>query len=367
MHPTAPFFFAAVLVLTGTLPAFAEQKPAPTPPAVATQEWINQSMTAIDSVTLKSRDMEVKLWGVRPVMSSETSLDLKAIDVLESLIGNDPVKCKIISGAAPLVFAQCTSLSNEELALSLLGQGLVVVDRRQTYGSPFAMPYEQMQESARLAYRGIWNYVDKDRKKTGGLIPASMDPYIEELVPMALIVGPFGGLLIVGLTMGYWLSRMYGHQKHTAEQSRHNELVLQTRERHVLVSTLEGELQENKNKIDAFLVIYGDVLRNMKDKTETPKYQQAGDIIQKHPALSKIVFEANVGRLSLLDIGLAGQISKLYASMSKEQEYINLEPSVPLETAIALLEKVLKDAQSLLPQLNQVLHGLQEATARKWA
>jgi hypothetical protein len=310
--------------------------------------------------------MEVKLWGVRPVQSSETALDLKAIDVLELLIGNDPVKCKIISGEPPSVSAQCISLMREDLALSLLGQGLVVVDRRQTYGSPHAMPYEQMQESARLAYRGVWSYVDKDRKKAG-LIPASMDPYIEELVPMALIVGPFGGLLLVGLIMWYWLSRLYGHQQHTAEQSRHEELILQTRERHVLVSTLESELQENKNKIEAFLVIYGDVLRNMKDKTETPKYQQAGDIIQKHPALSKIVFEANVGRLSLLDIGLAGQISKLYAAMSKEQEYINLEPNVPLDTAIALLEKILKDARSLLPQLEQVLQGLHGSSARKWA
>jgi hypothetical protein len=75
------------------------------------------------------------------------------------------------------------------------------------------------------------------------------------------------------------------------------------------------------------------------------------------------VFESNVNKLSLLDIKLAGQLSKLYAALPKEQEYINLEPEVPLDTAIKLIEKLLEDTRGFMPQIEAVLEMLQAAQA----
>ena len=79
------------------------------------------------------------------------------------------------------------------------------------------------------------------------------------LIPMALIFGPFGGLLVVSLIIWYWLKRMAYVQEQDAEQSRRKEAMLVNRERHVLISTLEGELTENKNKVEAFLGVAHDL------------------------------------------------------------------------------------------------------------
>jgi hypothetical protein len=264
------------------------------------------------------------------------------------------------------IVARCSTSENQDLALELLNTGFVVVDRAQTYGTVFATSYETAQEKARLGGAGVWKLLKNEKEDPSGP-PSWLKPHMGVLLPIALMFGPFGGLAVVGLVMWYWLKRMATAQEQDQEQTSRKEAMLLTRERQVLVTTLEGELSENKNKIEAFLVIYGDMLRSLKDPNETPKYQQGGDIVQKHPSFSRTVFESNVSKLSLLDIKLAGKVSKLYSGMPKEQEYINLEPGVPLETAVQLVEKVLKEAETLIDPINTVIGGLQGSLQAKGA
>lgn len=329
-------------------------------------ERIMRPMRAVDPMTLRAEGGTIRLWGIKPAQSAETPLELKALDLMDGLIQEQQVNCRIMGGTMLEMIARCSTATNQDLALELLKNGFVVVDRRQTYNTVFATAYEKEQESARVAGKGVWALVKEDANQTDSRgLPRWLEPYMSFLLPLALIFGPFGGLLIVGLVMWYWLSRMASLQEKEAEQSSRKEAMLQSRERHVLISTLEGELMENKNKIEAFLVIYGDMLRSLQDANEVPKYQQGGDIVQKHPTFGRAVFEANVSKLSLLDIKLAGQISKLYSAMPKDQEYINLEPTVPLETAVKLVQKVLKEAETLIDPLNNVIAGLSTATQKK--
>ncbi len=322
-------------------------------------------MRAIDPMTLRIEGASIRLWGIKPASSAETPLELKALDLMDKLIQEQQVNCKIMGGTPLEMIGRCTTQAGQDLALELLDNGYVVVDRRQTYNSVFATAYETSQEAARVNAKGVWNLVAEEDKKDENGVPKWLKPHMAFLIPMALIFGPFGGLLVVSLIMWYWLKRMAYVQERDAEQSSRKEAMLVNRERHVLISTLEGELTENKNKVEAFLVIYGDMLRTLKDNNEVPKYQQSGDIVQKHPSFGRAVFEANVGKLSLLDIKLAGQVSKLYSSMPKEQEYINLEPNVPLETAIKLVEKILKEAEVLLDPLGNLIIGLQVSQQQK--
>jgi endonuclease YncB( thermonuclease family) len=338
----------------------AEEAVAPVVPGLP--ERIKRPMRAVDPMTLRAEGFSIRLWGIKPAQTSETPLELQALDRMDALIQEGQVDCKIMGGQLPELLGLCKSQSLQDLAIELLSSGFVIVDRRQTYNSIFATAYEQAQEKARLSSAGVWAFVNKANDPKNGL-PGWMQPYVNVVLPIALIVGPFGGLLLVSLIMWYWLKRMAFAQQQESEQSSRKEAMLLTRERQVLVSTLEGELIENKNKIEAFLVIYGDLLRSLKDPNEVPKYQQGGDIVQKHPSFSKTVFEANVNKLSLLDIKLAGKVSKLYSSMPKDQEYINLEPGVPLDTAIQLVEKVLREAEAMLVPINAVISGLQGATA----
>jgi hypothetical protein len=314
-------------------------------------------MRAVDPMTLRAEGFGIRLFGIKPAQTSETPLELKALDRMDQLIQEGEVNCKIMPGSQmPELIGRCQTQSTPDIAIELLQNGFVVVDRRQTYGSIFATTYEKAQEQAQLNHVGVWSFMDDHRDNNGA-------HGLNSLFYIALIVGPFSGLLLVAFIMWYWLKRMASAQEAESEQSSRKEAMLLTRERQVLVSTLEGELIENKNKIEAFLVIYGDLLRSLKDPNEVPKYQQGGDIVQKHPSFSKTVFEANINKLSLLDMKLAGRISKLYSSMPKDQEYINLEPSVPLDTAVQLVEKVLKEAEARLAPINAVIGGLQGAPA----
>ena len=328
------------------------------PRAAGLPDYIKRPMRAVDPMTLRAEGFSIRLFGIKPAQTSETPLELKALDRMDQMIQEGEVNCKIMPGSQmPELIGRCQTQSTPDIAIELLQNGFVVVDRRQTYGSIFATTYEKAQEQARLNSAGVWNFLNDQHENGGGR------GGVNSLFYIALIVGPFGGLLLVAFIMWYWLKRMASAQEAESEQSSRKEAMLLTRERQVLVSTLEGELIENKNKIEAFLVIYGDLLRSLKDPNEVPKYQQGGDIVQKHPSFSKTVFEANVNKLSLLDIKLAGKVSKLYSSMPKDQEYINLEPSVPLDTAVQLVEKVLKEAEAMLVPINAVIAGLQGAPA----
>ena len=345
-------------------PASAAVMPADSgePRATGLPEYIKRPMRAVDPMTLRAEGFSIHLFGIKSAQTSETPLELKALDRMDQMIQEGEVNCKIMPGSQmPDLIGRCLTQSNQDIAIELLQNGFVIVDRRQTYGSIFATTYEKAQEQARLSAAGVWSFMNGENGSKG----SGMFPGMSWLLPLALIVGPFGGLLLVSFIMWYWLKRMSSAQEAESEQSSRKEAMLLTRERQVLVSTLEGELIENKNKIEAFLVIYGDLLRALKDPNEVPKYQQGGDIVQKHPSFSKTVFEANVNKLSLLDIKLAGKVSKLYSSMPKEQEYINLEPGVPLDTAVQLVEKVLKEAEGMLVPINAVITGLQGATMVK--
>ncbi|HCS23930.1 MAG TPA: hypothetical protein DIW20_09295 [Rhodospirillaceae bacterium] len=325
------------------------------PAASRLPERIQRPMVPIDPVTLRAEGLMIRLWGIRPVTSSETMLELRAMELLTSLIQEGQVSCKLEGGVVPELIGRCVTQENRELALELLNNGYAIVDRRQTYNMPFASGYETAQEQARIAKKGVWALKDQQAPTLPKWLQSDV------LAPLVIFGGMFLGFLFNALIMLRFMGRFSQSQSSENLQAERKEALLQSRERQVLVTTLEGELTENKNKIEAFLVIYGDLLKTLNDPVQTPKYQQVGDIVQKHPSYSKTVFEANVGKLSLLDIKLAGHLSKLYSAMPKEQEYINLDQNVPLDTAVKLVEKVLQDAEELLGPIAQVVRELQEA------
>lgn len=312
-----------------------------------------RTVTAMDPVTLNGEgNIRITLWGIKSAGSA--AADLNALDMMDRMIGGSPVTCRAVSGTSTDIIARCSVHSGEDLGLELLSHGFVVVDRHQDIT---ALPaYLDAQKSARRSGAGIW------RQVTGG------DDGVPAWLQLLLGASPVVGLLAVAFMIHYRLKRLETLQVEEQEQAQRKETHLLARERHVLVSTLEGELTENKNRIEAFLTIYGAMLEDLQSKTEKPKYQQSGDIVQKHPSLSKTVFEASVGKLSLLDMKLAAQISKLYAALPKEQEYVNIEPGVPIESATALVEKVMREAQELVPPITAVIVALEEivASSRKF-
>ncbi len=339
-------------------PAQQQTGEAAAPAARGLPERIQRPMRAVDSITLRAEGFSIRLWGILPAKASDTPLELRAMELMDTLIQEGQVNCKLEGGQIPDLIGRCTVQNGQDLALELLGNGYAIVDRRQTYNTVFATNYEKAQEQARALKKGAWALIDRQEVK----LPKWLQS--EVLAPLVIFGGMFLGFVLNALLMVRFMGRFVQSQSSENMQVERKEALLQSRERQVMLTTLEGELTENKNKIEAFLVIYGDLLASLNDPAQTPKYQQVGDIVQKHPSYSKTVFEANVGKLSLLDIKLAGHISKLYSSMPKEQEYINLDQNVPLEDAIKLVERVLQDVEQLQGPINQVLQELQEAARR---
>lgn len=362
-----PFLLLAALALLA-LPAEAlaqtgNQGPAvpavPAPQVVSSSmpDRIQRPMQAIDPVTLRGEGFEIRLWGIDAVDAAGTPLALRAVERLDQLIAGRQVNCKIEGGTIPALIGRCATADQQDLGFTLLNEGLAVRNRRQTYATTFAQGYGQAEEFARTNRKGVWAYLSEGEEDQGTLSPGML---------MSLLIGvPTAGFICMGLLIWVLLQRVVTSQRMEFERARKKENALADRERSVMISMLEGELSENKNKIEAFVTIYGDMLRSLKDLSETPKYQQVGDIVQRHPSYSHIVFDANVNKLSWLGLQLAGRVSKLYAALPRTQEYITLDPNVPLETAVKLVEKTVNEAKDLDEPLSAILRDLQQVAENK--
>ena len=320
------------------------------PAAQAAENSFTRNVTPLNPVTLQGEGGRITLWGIRPV--GDTVIDLKALDLMDNMIGSTAVTCRAVGGTSADIVARCADHTGADLGLELLNHGYVVIDRQQDTASVPA--YMEAQKAAHRNVAGIWRQVETT---DGTGVPAWLQ--------IALGASPVVGLILVAFVMYDRLKRLETQQREEREHAESKENQLLARERHVLVATIGGELSENKDRVEAFLSIYGAMLENLKSKTETPKYQQSGDIVQKHPSLSKTAFETSAGKFSLLDMKLAAQLSKLYASLPKDQEYINIEPGVPLESAIALVEKVLREAEVLLPPITALITALDQSIGRQ--
>lgn len=357
---TAMVALTAVLLTPAAMAQRNDGPPVVAAPAVpvmraapAMPDRLTRPMQVIDPVTLRAEGTEIKIWGIQPVETSQSPIGLRAMERVDQMITGQQVSCKIESGTIPVLVGRCATSSGDDIALTLLNEGLAVRNRRQTYGTTFAQAYGQAEEAARNGRKGVWSYLADEAREKEQLSP--------EMLMVMLIGVPTTGFIIMAILIWAMLQKVVTAQKMEFSRARKKDTALAEREKGVLVSILEAELLENKNKIDAFLSIYTEMLRALRDISEAPKYQQVGDIVQKHPSFSHVVFDANVNKLSVLGIQLAGRVSKLYSALPRSQEYITLDPNVPLETAVKLVEKVVGEAKELVQPINTILAEMQNA------
>ena len=126
------------------------------------------------------------------------------------------------------------------------------------------------------------------------------------------------------------------------EEERENSI--RARERLVIAAALEGELKANQSKLEAFLLIYQEMLRNLKEPGRAPKYKQGGEIIHEKPALARTIFDAYADRLELLGPGIAGDLSPDKAIHVVERIVENAKDMMaPIEKSIGALSVIVRD------------------------
>jgi hypothetical protein len=310
--------------------ANAQETPVP-------QQAYKFKMRATDENAAIAGKTRIILWGTETVSVPDAMLKLRARVDLDNAIGNQPVECTLKSRTADTVIAQCINHKDLDLGLFMLQNGYVTVDRAAIYETVFENPYLEAEMNAQNSEIGIWAK-NEEKSGTSGNLMLSLG-----FILFLFITSAFGALAIF---------IMRGFQKVIDSQNRNmdfaaKERALKDKERHIFATMLDSEIKSNKSKIEAYLIVYDEMHKALKDEEKTPKYQVAGDIVQEQPALSRAVFDHNTDKLDVLGRELSSEVIHFYARIKTSPEYINIEPEMPLEDVTALVEKSIKSAKRI--------------------
>ena len=306
-------------------------------------------MRAVDSGSLVAGQVKIVLWGVRAVDNLPVLLAEKGRLALDNAVGDRVVQCELKKRFSEHLLAQCVNADDEDLGLLMLQEGLVTVDRGYVYGSIFEKPYLQAEQQAQSNQIGIW--VSDEQVKQG----SHNASWLASLAVILLVVvlAAFGVLSLI---------IMRGFQKVIDAQNRNIDMLgqerkLKNKERAIVASMLDSEIKANKSKIEAYLVVYEEMLADMNNPQRQPKYKRTGDIVQKQPALERAVFDRNTDKLDALGDKLSSELIHFYARIKTKPDYINLEPDMPLEEATALVSKGIGNAK----RMNKIADRLVDA------
>ena len=178
------------------------------------------------------------------------------------------------------------------------------------------------------------------------------------LAPYIPWIAIFGGMALIAGAMFIGFSMMARTHREHLKRIQNEDLKLQRREKIVLASSMAGELTENKIKCEAFITIYTELLRNLRETDRRALYEETGDFIHQHPPLSRAVFEGNIEHLSLLGSKLAGDVAQVYAAIRSEPQYFTMDAAMPRASAVRIVEMVLDDAQKTLEPIEPIIGAL---------
>lgn len=308
---------------------------------------------AADAASMQSGKATIALWGVRVLDNLPVLVAEKGRVALDDVIGSATVQCELKGRTKEYLLAQCVNDGDQDLGLAMLQQGYVSVDRRLVYDSIYESPYLQAEKSAQSKKIGIW--AEKEEVKPQKAFDESgLMILVGSLIFVILLV--FGALTFI---------IMRGFQKVIDAQNRNIDMLgrerkLKDKERSVVASMLDSEIKANKSKIEAYLVVYEEMLADMKNPQRQPKYKKAGDILQKQPALDRAVFDRNTDKLDTLGDELTSEIIHFYARIKTKPDYINLEPEMPLDDAIASVQEGLEGARRMDEVADKLIDGFSD-------
>lgn len=312
--------------------------------------------TAVNADTLKTPEGEVHLWGVEALEISGTSVAVLARTLMDDLIGGNPVRCRVRQRKGDRIFAQCLNAEESDLALLMLQNGYAVVDRSAVRDTVQESVYRPAENRARQMRKGAWAFASPASQNLKDV----MGQYMQLMI---YGMGGLGAVLLLMLLIIAWVlnAGVRGISRQQEELRRdmaRRQEAATRRERSLVASAIESELKTNRDRIEAFILIYGDMLKTLKDRNRRPKYMDSGEVIHRYPALSRAAFDANRDRMDALDENLMQKIAAHYAHVRAETDYFTLEPHTPREQAIHVTENAIKEAENLLSDINILLKDL---------
>ncbi len=330
------------------MPAYSAQTTPQQPKAPQSKGLFETKARAADAETLLAGSNRIHLWGVDMIDTGSAKFGLRARADLDDLIGNQSIQCEMMSRAGKDIIAQCASINGVDLSLFMIQNGFLVVDRSLVYNTIFEEPYIGAEDQAKDKGLGLWSSDDN-----GGSSSSLDSTGVLILLSLLLLVsgGSFAALSVIML--GGFNRVVEAQERNTSFLNK--ERALKDKEKTIVVAMLEAELKANESKLEAYLVIYEEMLRSLQHSDQSPKYKTSGDIVQLQPALERAIFDGNTDKLDLLGEDLSSAVIHFYAQVKTRPDYVNLEPDTPLEKALWHVEKAVNGAKTMNSELEKLL------------
>jgi len=327
------FFTALLFVSCMTGVAFAQGQGQ-------TPQMFEAKVRAANAVRLIAGKTPIQLWGVREINGMSAQFEVAARSGLDNVVGGAKIRCHLKNKAEGLIHAQCSNNADLDLGLYVLQQGYGVADRSVVYGTVFEEPYIQAEIEAQNQGLGVW------ASDAGG------GNNEDEEGSFVFVLGAFLLLCILGAFAVLTLTIMRGFQKVTDAQEQNTDMIVRERqlrdkEREIFATMLDSEIKANKSKVEAYLVVYDEMLKSLKDEENPPKYKDAGDIVQAQPAMERAIFDRNTDKLDILGDQLSSEVIHFYARIKSKPDFINLEPDMKVEEAVGIVQKSYNNALRL--------------------
>ncbi len=296
-------------------------------------------VSVVDEATMQADDVTLSLWGIEKISNKTMLLNLKARKALDAVIGGAPVLCDVTGGDDSSLTVQCTNSQNKDLSLFLLQQGFVHVNRAAVKGTIYEKPYVEAENVAYTNKRGVW---EKDVQE---LLQDNQQKERYFAILTFVVITLFTLVLcIIALLVARRFAGVIDVQNKTIDFAE-RERELKIREKSVLASMIFSEIRENKDKIDAYILIYEDGLASLQDETKTPDYKiMGGDTFQKQPSLSRSVFDGNTHKLDLLGSQFASDLIHYYARIKTSPDYKEISADEDIEKVRALFKTSIDNA-----------------------
>lgn len=306
---------------------------------------------SVDASHLQAGQTKISLWGVDAIYDLPVAMKARARVILDNAVGVKPIRCEVKERKSEEIIAQCVNDQDLDLSLLMLQEGYVIVDRSVVYNSAFEETYIEAERFAAANHTGIWAV--SGAEKGSALAQEGSWVVVAGFMLVLVMIASFS---ILSLIIMRGFRQVIEAQNHGSEMAG-RERQLRDKERNVIAKMLDSEIKANKSKIEAYLVVYEEMLSSLRDPDRQPKYKKTGDIVQKQPVLNRSVFDLNTDKLDILGDRLCSQVVHFYARIKTKPDYINLEPETPLDEAISTVEKCVKTAH----QLNQISNDLIDA------
>lgn len=325
-----------------------------TPGFTSTSAKVRAEVRAVDEDSLRAisgRKEFINLWGVEKVEAISPRQKLNARVELDNIINGQPVICDVKDIRGGQRYATCVNHAEKDIGLHMLQQGYVIANRGDIYGSNFERPYVDSEKQAQNTGIGVW----QSEQKTGSSSLGEGAFYLGLGFVIFLVV--LASFAFIAFTIMRGFRSVIAAQKDNMQMMA-RERKLREKERNIVAVMVDSELKSNKAKIEAYIVVYEEVMRGLSDPVKPPKYKKAGDIVQRHPSLDRAVFERNTDKLDILGPKLAGQLIKFYAQIKSTPDYVNVEPDMPVAEVKQMVSDSLKDANSLNEMAEKLLDAL---------